>query len=252
MYDKTTWVDETTPAIEADNLNNIEEGIEASHNGSAIYAASSTGNDSYAITFSPALASYTTGLTVRFKADVANTGVCTLNINSLGAKTIKKNVTSDLEDNDILANMIVTVVYDGTNFQLQPHNHIDFYTYYATAGSTELASADTERTINNTSFTVLKEFRVKWSGTYTITFNFHGTLGQNATVRGAVNGVEDAATDQLTSSTTYVSGTFNIYAYGGAVISVKVKTSSAPDAGYIKDVKLKATLTKSQFATITD
>lgn len=30
-YSKTTWVNDTTPAINADNLNNMEDGIEAAH-----------------------------------------------------------------------------------------------------------------------------------------------------------------------------------------------------------------------------
>ena len=58
-------------------------------------------------------------MTIRFKANTANTGAATLNVNSLGAKTIKKNVSQDLETGDISANQIITVVYDGTNFQLQ-------------------------------------------------------------------------------------------------------------------------------------
>ena len=48
----------------------------------------------------------------------ANTGTCTLNVNGLGAKTIKKDVSTDLATGDILANQVVTVTYDGTNIRL--------------------------------------------------------------------------------------------------------------------------------------
>lgn len=89
-----------------------------------LYAASSAGNDTYAITVSPAPDSYATGDVWRFKADVANTGAATLNVNGLGAKTIKKNVTEDLVTNDIKANEIVEVIYDGTNFQLVTHSRL--------------------------------------------------------------------------------------------------------------------------------
>lgn len=82
------------------------------------YAASSGGSDTYAITVSPAPTAYVTGQVFRFKADVANTGAATLNVNSLGAKTIKKQVSADLTTGDILANQIVEVIYDGTNMQL--------------------------------------------------------------------------------------------------------------------------------------
>lgn len=87
--------------------------------GSVIYAADSGANDTYAVTLSPVPSAYTTGMVVNFKANTANTGAATLNVNSLGAKTIKKNKDQDLSDNDIKSGQIVTVVYDGTNFQMQ-------------------------------------------------------------------------------------------------------------------------------------
>lgn len=82
------------------------------------YQADSVGTDAYAITCTPAPTAYTTGMRFTFKAGTANTGACTLNVNSLGAKTIKKNVTADLSTGDILVDQIVEVVYDGTNFQM--------------------------------------------------------------------------------------------------------------------------------------
>lgn len=82
------------------------------------YAADAGGTDAYAITLAPALTSYVTGQHIKFKANTANTGPATLNVNALGAKTIKKNITQDLDSNDILANQIIEVVYDGTNFQM--------------------------------------------------------------------------------------------------------------------------------------
>ena len=86
--------------------------------GSTVYAADSVGSDSYAITLSPAPTAYANGQVFRFKAGTANTGACTLNVNALGAKTIKKAYNIDLADNDIAASQIVAVIYDGTNFQL--------------------------------------------------------------------------------------------------------------------------------------
>jgi hypothetical protein len=82
------------------------------------YAADAGANDTYVITLSPAPAAYYAGMVVAFNANTANTGAATLNINSLGAKTIKREGNLDLNDNDIKAGQIVYVVYDGTNFQL--------------------------------------------------------------------------------------------------------------------------------------
>ena len=83
----------------------------------ATYATNTSVNDSYAITDSD-ITDYTAGMIVNFKATIANTTGCTLNINGLGAKNIYKNVSAALETGDIIANQIVSVIYDGTNFQL--------------------------------------------------------------------------------------------------------------------------------------
>jgi|SRR3989339_101965 len=87
-------------------------------NGGLIYAADGGGTDAYAITLTPAPGSLTTGMVVNFKANTANTGTASLNVNSLGSKTIKKHYNKLLVTDDILANQIVTVIYDGTDFQM--------------------------------------------------------------------------------------------------------------------------------------
>ncbi len=88
----------------------------------AFHAQDGGASDAYAITLSPAIASYVTGTGYRFKANTANTGAATLNINGLGAQAIKKaagGITTDLSSNDIRAGQWVEVVWDGTNFQMQ-------------------------------------------------------------------------------------------------------------------------------------
>jgi len=85
-----------------------------SQSGSEVYAASSSGNDSYTVTLSPVPAAYVNGLVVNFKPDTANTGSATLNVNGLGAIAITKNNDVALATGDIEANQIVTVVYNST------------------------------------------------------------------------------------------------------------------------------------------
>jgi len=75
--------------------------------------------NAFVVTPSPAATAYTAGMVVRFKANSTNTGASTINVNALGTKTIKKNGLSDLVSNDIVSGQIVTLVYDGTYFQLQ-------------------------------------------------------------------------------------------------------------------------------------
>jgi hypothetical protein len=90
-----------------------------SQTGKEIYAASSAGSDTYAITLTPAPSAYVDGLVVNFKVDVANTGAATVNVNGLGAVTIKKHHDQDLETGDIEANQIVTVVYNSSTAKFQ-------------------------------------------------------------------------------------------------------------------------------------
>lgn len=78
--------------------------------------------DTYVCNPSPALTAYATGTGYRFKANTVNTGPATINLNSLGAKTIVKaagGITTALIDGDIKAGQWVDLVYDGTNMQMQ-------------------------------------------------------------------------------------------------------------------------------------
>jgi len=51
---------------------------------------------------------------LKFKADVANTGAATLNVNSLGAVSLVTGLSTALATGDILANQVVEVVYNST------------------------------------------------------------------------------------------------------------------------------------------
>lgn len=84
---------------------------------SSIYAADAGSNDTYAITQDPAPTAYTTGMIIEFKANTINTGACTVNVNALGAKSLKFN-GADPQDGMIRASSIVLASYDGTNFNI--------------------------------------------------------------------------------------------------------------------------------------
>src|ERR1051326_4828120 len=86
------------------------------------FGADAGSTDTYVVTLDPVPLGYVTGEHYRFKANTANTGACTVNFNSLGAKTIKKaagGITTDLDTNDIRAGQWVDLVFDGTNMQMQ-------------------------------------------------------------------------------------------------------------------------------------
>lgn len=67
----------------------------------------------------PVPAALVAGMQVRVKFTTANTGACTLNLNSLGATAIKLSDGTDPLDGDIAAGGVRTLIYDGTNFVLQ-------------------------------------------------------------------------------------------------------------------------------------
>ena len=76
------------------------------------YAVDTGSANTYAIAPSPTITAYAIGQLFSFKATNANTGASTLNVSSLGAKTIKKQGNTDLVANDIIANEVYDVRYE--------------------------------------------------------------------------------------------------------------------------------------------
>ena len=91
--------------------------VDAVQNSEWVYG-STTGTDTYLVNLSPALTAYQTGQVFWILFGNANTGAATLNVNSLGAIALRKNVSTALVSGDIPAGAILPVMYDGTNFQV--------------------------------------------------------------------------------------------------------------------------------------
>ena len=77
-----------------------------------------TGTDTLAGTLTPTPTAYATGNLFSFVAVNTNTGAATININSLGAKSITKLGSTALAAGDIVSGRIYLIEYDGTRFQL--------------------------------------------------------------------------------------------------------------------------------------
>ena len=107
----------------------LKHGISATTTGSA---------NTYVLTPSPALSTYTKGLRITLFVNVANTGSSTLNINGLGVKTLKKNDGSTYGAGELKINTPYTFVYNGTDFLADSTGgrevgeatleYVDFYT----------------------------------------------------------------------------------------------------------------------------
>lgn len=82
------------------------------------YCRSTTGNDTYVCSVTPALTAYTRGMIVSLDPDTANTLTASININSLGAVQILTRDGSALATGDIVANRGASLYYNGTTFSL--------------------------------------------------------------------------------------------------------------------------------------
>ena len=87
--------------------------------GTSLSCVDQGSTNNYACNLSPALTTYTAGSTYWFRANSGNTGPATVNLNSLGAKSIKKLANLDLGAGDIAAGQWVMLTYDGSNMQMQ-------------------------------------------------------------------------------------------------------------------------------------
>src|SRR3990167_9335221 len=81
------------------------------------------GTNTYTVSISNhSTAAYSSSYLLFIKFTNANTLASTLNVNSIGEIPIKKNVSEALIANDIKAGEIITLAYDGTNFQIAGGN----------------------------------------------------------------------------------------------------------------------------------
>ena len=78
----------------------------------------SSATDAYTASMVVAPPVYVVGLRVQFLADRANTGACTLNLNSLGVKDIKTQAGANPPDGYIAVSSFVDLEYNGVDFRL--------------------------------------------------------------------------------------------------------------------------------------
>ena len=86
--------------------------------GTAHYSSDVGSANSYIVTlpYEPP-GGYVIGLSFVFKAVNPNTGASVIDVNSLGNKSIIRTDGTELKANDILANALIVLIYDGSQFQ---------------------------------------------------------------------------------------------------------------------------------------
>jgi hypothetical protein len=120
MYTKTTWEDKIDGVsdgteLNAENLNNIEVGIAQAH----LYGETTNVGNAYSVSIDSSIDSLAklVGVPVRAKMNADSTDAITLNVNTLGAKAVKKGSGTNFTNAKI--GSIYTYIYNGTNFILQ-------------------------------------------------------------------------------------------------------------------------------------
>jgi len=90
-----------------------------------IYGLDTGSSNTFVITTQASFSALATGLAVRFEPTSTNTGACTLNVDSLGAKTLRPVGSSqDMPAGSIVSGGIYTAVYDATSDIFQVSDYV--------------------------------------------------------------------------------------------------------------------------------
>ena len=146
------------------------------------YGTTAGSANTYTLTLSPA-PTYVDGLAVSVKINVTNTGASTININSLGAKTIKAPDGADVVAGDLLLNSIYSLRYNGTNFILQGKGGVTL-TGNAGVGDTRL-----NKTFYNT------DAKTKLTGTLNLSNVTAGNIKKDVVIDGVTGTLEPMLTE---------------------------------------------------------
>jgi hypothetical protein len=157
------------------------------------YAADTGVANAYVVTFSSLTTTYAAGLRIQFKATNANTGASTINVNGQGVKNITYANGTNLGPSTILANAIVDIIYDGTQFLLLNTNgYFNVPPVGSKTSSYTLAKAD-----------IGKYVEIGSGGSIVIP----DAVFANGDVVGIANNTSSNVTITCTITTAYLSGT---------------------------------------------
>jgi len=143
-----------------------------------------SGTDTILGTVSPSITAYAVGQIFAFVAAATNTGAATINISSLGAKSITRLGSTALIAGDLIINSVAFIVYDGTQFQLLNPNTFTNLTISGTATVVTLNVSGTST-----------------FAAYTETITASGTVGASATLSIALGTVLTATLTSATACT---------------------------------------------------
>jgi len=175
------------------------------------------------------LEGYTAGAQYTFIAQNTNTGAVTLDIDSLGVKSVTKFGTTALAAGDIVAGAITLVEYDGTRFQLLnvTNNNFKFIVEPTTISATAATG-----TIN---YDVATQSIVYYTTAATANWTMNFRASSSATLNSLMStGQTITVTFMATQgATAYYNSAVTI---DGSAITPKWQSGITPNAGNINSV----------------
>lgn len=176
-------------------------------------------------TFSPAVTSLVTGLDVSILPNLANTTTTpTLNVNGLGAKTITKYGGAALSVGDLSTTAIASLVYDGTNWELQNPQILSTGNTWAqpqtilnagTSGGGILSLCINGLTRCATGAWDSTNNMFNWSNTGNRPTNFIGAVTSTGTITSALGTAAITSATPAAGVTSVTCATANCTIYGG-------------------------------------
>jgi hypothetical protein len=280
---RLTLVADGTAKTDAATVNQIQS------NGPAFQATDTGTANAYVIALSPAVTAYAAGQAITFKAGAASTTASTLNVNTLGTKAIKKLNDQDIASGDIESGSIVTVVYDGTSFQMTSqlaststtspggsNTQVQYNSSGSFAGSANFTFDGTSATLANPVFLpdgsssapALSNTGDTNSGVYfpaadtvgIVTagaekwrFGSNPLAGRNHIINGefaiAQRGTSFTATDSANDDDTYNLDRWVLISDGDDIVDV-TQTTTVPTAGALKSIGLDVETGNKQFGIV--
>jgi hypothetical protein len=186
--------------------------------------------NAHTLTARSGFAALATGLIVAFKAGYTNTGATTLNVNSIGAKAIRKYTTAEaaLAANDIVAGGLYLVTYDaaansaaGAWMLMTPPAIARTQTDFICGGIETVADGDYRILTNSPiAMTITETTTRSASGTATFTFKINTTA-----LGGTANSVSTGEQTQAQASN-------NTVAVGDDIVITASSNSSCSKAAF--------------------
>lgn len=158
------------------------------------YVADTGSANAYAIAPTPAIVGYVTGQVFTFKATNASSTVSTLNVSGLGVKTIKKIDGTNVGPGDIRAGQIVTVEYDGTNFQIVSGVTVQKFGGSGVDGALAISSGTTTIDLGGVPLFIKNYTSISITGTAKLAFTNHHANGTIIIIKSQGNVTLSSAT----------------------------------------------------------